>query len=122
MHILLHIHNCNLKYILCIQVYVRRPKGTEAAYDPQYCIDNEHHGDKVNVIGFFTGYGVGAIGIFDDNMDGATMKKMFGEHLTATWKFYFADETWYLLHDNDKKFHSKLVTHPLVHFFYCVRI
>ncbi len=65
-------------------MYVRRPKGIDAAFDPQYCVYSEHHGDKVNVIEFFTGYGVGAIGIFDDNMDGNTMKKMFAKHLTAT--------------------------------------
>lgn len=91
------------------RVYVRRPQGRDVAYEEQYCTTQLYHGKKVNVIGFFTGYGVGEIGIFDDNMNGEKMVQMFSQHLTTTHQHYYPNQQWYLLHDNDKKFHSKVV-------------
>lgn len=92
------------------RVWVRRPKGKHVAYRREYCANKEHKGEKVNVMGFFTAHGVGEILIFDENMTGLVQRRLLKQGLLPTARKYYPSGMWWHLHDNDKKFHSKVVT------------
>jgi hypothetical protein len=95
----------------CGRTWVRREKGT--ALNPEYCINKTAHPVKVNVWGCFCTAGVGYSLIFNENMDAALMKQTLSTHLIPSANLHFSTdppEQWYLLHDNDKKFKSGLVT------------
>ena len=67
---------------------------------------------KVNVWACFCGRGVGYMYIFNENLDAVLMKRILNAHLIPSADLLFdADppEQWFLLHDNDKKFNSRLV-------------
>jgi transposase len=91
------------------RMYVRRPRGKDYAYQDEYVAKYQHHGEKINIIGFVTVHGVGKIEIFSENMDKIKMKKLLSNNLLQTAQQYFPNEQWYFLHDNDKKFKSGLV-------------
>jgi hypothetical protein len=61
----------------------------------------------------FCASGQGYIYIFNQTLDAKLMKKILSDHLVESAKLHFSfdpPEQWYLLHDNDKKFKSRLVT------------
>lgn len=93
----------------CGQTWVRREKG--AALQPQYCVSKKAHPVKVNVWGCFTSAGMGYTYIFNENLDAALMKRILTENLVPSAELHFHEpgQQWYFLHDNDKKFKSKLV-------------
>ena len=49
------------------------------------------------------------IHIFNENLDGPKMKQILKENLIPSAEALFTPGQWYFLHDNDKKFHSKVV-------------
>jgi hypothetical protein len=56
-------------------------------------------------------YGVGRIALFTENMDSELCRRLLNDNLLQTAKDMFTDrQTWWLLHDNDRKFHSELVS------------
>ncbi len=94
----------------CGRVWVRREEGT--ALDPEHCVDKRTHPVKVNVWACFTAAGVGYSHIFNENMDAALMKTILSANLLPSAALHFAvdpPEQFWLLHDNDKKFKSRLV-------------
>ena len=98
----------------CGRMWVRREKGT--ALEPQYTVHKTAHPVKVNVWACFCANGQGYCHIFNDNLDAVLMKKILGDNLLPSAQLHFSfdpPEQWYLLHDNDKKFSSRLVTEQL---------
>ena len=98
----------------CGRMWVRREKGT--ALEPQYTVHKTAHPVKVNVWACFCANGQGYCHIFNDNLDAVLMKKILGDNLLPSAQLHFSfdpPEQWYLLHDNDKKFTSRLVTEQL---------
>jgi len=92
------------------QVFVRRPKGE--ALNPEYCVDQDPHPEKVNVWGCFSGKGPGYCYIFNENMDGNMLKGILGTHLVESAELHFDvehAEEWWFLQDNDPKHKSNLV-------------
>jgi hypothetical protein len=93
------------------RVWVRRPRGEKNALAPEHCIKRAHHYQKLNIIGFITSQGVGECAIFNENMTGVLLKKLLDNTLLLTAQRAFKkNESWSLLHDNDKKFKSIVVT------------
>lgn len=89
------------------QVWVRRPRGSTIAEKAEFCWKRAHHGKKVNVFGFITSKGVGEMEVFEENMTGLICKRLMNKTLLNTAKSFFnKNESWWLLHDNDKKFTS----------------
>jgi hypothetical protein len=69
-----------------------------------------------NVWACFCAAGVGYSYIFNETLDAPLMKSILSDHLIPSAKLHFSfdpPEQWYLLHDNDKKFKSNLVTEHL---------
>jgi transposase len=94
----------------CGRIWVRREKGERL--NPMYTVHKTAHPVKVNVWACFCGRGVGYMYIFNENMDAVLMKKILNANLIPSADLLFdADppEQWFLLHDNDKKFNSRLV-------------
>jgi transposase len=94
----------------CGQVWVRRPKGE--ALNPEYCVDQNPHPEKVNVWGCFCGKGIGYCYIFNENMDGSMLKGILGTHLVESAELHYDvehAEQWWFLQDNDPKHKSALV-------------
>ena len=96
------------------RTWVRRPRGTKYAVRDEYTQKSSHHGEKINIIGFISCNGVGKLETFTKNMDGKLLKKLFKNNVIQSAKQFFTDNTgemreWWLLHDNDKKFHTHLV-------------
>ena len=94
----------------CGQTWVRREIGT--ALEPDNCVNKTAHPVKLNVWACFCAGGQGYIYIFNENLDAALMKRILDENLVPSAHLHFASdppEQWFLLHDNDKKFHSRLV-------------
>ena len=94
----------------CGQTWVRREVGTALA--PENCVHKTAHPVKVNVWACFCAGGQGYIYIFNENLDAALMKRILDENLVPSAHLHFASdppEQWFLLHDNDKKFHSRIV-------------
>ena len=92
------------------QVFVRRPKGE--ALNPEYCVDDDPHPEKVNVWGCFCGKGLGYCYIFNENMDGTLLKGILGTHLVESAELHYDvdhAERWWFLQDNDPKHKSTLV-------------
>lgn len=95
----------------CGRTWVRREIGE--ALNPDYCVDKVAHPIKLNVWGCFCSQGVGYSYIFNDNLDASLMKDILKQNILPSAELYFSSdppEQWYLLHDNDKKFKSNLVT------------
>ena len=94
----------------CGRMWVRREKST--ALEPQYTVHKTAHPVKVNVWACFCASGQGDCYILNENLDAKLMKKILSEHLLPSAELHFSfdpPEQWYLLHDNDKKFKSRLV-------------
>ena len=94
----------------CGQTWVRREIGT--ALEPENCVSKTAHPVKVNVWACFCAGGQGYMYIYNENLDAALMKRILDENLVPSAHLHFASnppEQWFLLHDNDKKFHSLLV-------------
>ena len=94
----------------CGQTWVRREVGTALA--PENCVHQTAHPVKVNVWACFCAGGQGYIYIFNENLDAALMRRILDANLIPSARLHFASdppEQWFLLHDNDKKFHSRLV-------------
>jgi transposase/uncharacterized coiled-coil protein SlyX len=92
------------------QVFVRRPKGE--ADNPDYCVDQDPHPEKVNVWGCFCGKGLGYCYIFNENMDGTLLKGILGTHLIESAELHYDVKhaaPWWYLQDNDPKHKSSLV-------------
>ena len=91
----------------CGQTWVRRPVG--AALEPQYIVHKIAHPVKVNVWACFAASGQGFVHIFNDNLDGRMLRDILKANLVASAQRLFPAGEWWLLHDNDKKFHSNVV-------------
>ena len=91
----------------CGRTWVRRPEGE--ALNPLYVKKRTAHPVKVNVWACFAASGQGFIYIFNENLDAALMKRILKDNLVASAERLFPPGVWYFLHDNDKKFKSKLV-------------
>jgi transposase len=94
----------------CGRVWVRRPIGD--ALKPEYCVHKVAHPVKVNVWACFCAGGQGYMHIFNENMDGALMRRILSENLIPSAQLHFSfdpPEPWFLLHDNDKKFGCDMV-------------
>jgi transposase len=92
------------------RVFVRRPKGE--ALNPEYCIDQYPHPEKVNVWACFCGKGVGYCYIFNENMNSQLLQGILGTHLVESAELHFDvahAEPWWFLQDNDPKHKSVLV-------------
>ena len=87
---------------------MRRPVGE--ALNPLYTLHKQTHPVKVNVWACFSAAGQGFSYIFSDNLDAPLAKKILSENLNQSADDLFEPGGWWLLHDNDKKFKSKLVT------------
>jgi len=95
----------------CGRTWVQRPPGQ--ALNPDYVQHKIAHPVKVNVWGCFCAAGVGYCYIFNETMDAPLMKHALETHMLPSARLHFSTdppEQWYLLHDNDKKFKSRLVT------------
>lgn len=95
----------------CGRTWVRRPIGE--ALDPEYTIHKQSHPIKIGAWACFCAKGVGYLKMYEENMDGALMKSVLSSELIPSARLHFnvdAAEQWFLLHDNDKKFKSGLVT------------
>jgi hypothetical protein len=71
------------------------------------------HPIKTGAWACFCAAGPGYLKMYDQNMDAALMKATLSTELIASAKLHYngdAAEPWHLLHDNDKKFKSNLVT------------
>lgn len=91
----------------CGCTWVRRPAGEEL--NPEFVKKRTAHPVKVNVWACFAASGQGGMYIFSDNLDAALMKTILKEKLLESADNLFEQGQWYFLHDNDKKFHSKVV-------------
>ena len=80
------------------------------ALNPLYTLHKQAHPVKVNVWACFSAAGQGFSYIFSDNLDAPLTKKILSENLNQSADDLFEPGGWWLLHDNDKKFKSKLVT------------
>jgi hypothetical protein len=92
------------------QVWVRRPKGE--ADNPDYQVQKLPHPVKLNVWGCFCAAGVGYLYVFNENMDGKLLKRIFESgHLleSAEDRGLMDGGGWWLLQDNDPKHKSKEV-------------
>lgn len=95
----------------CGRVWVRRPVGE--ALNPEYTVHKQAHPLKTGAWACFCAAGPGYLKMYEENMDAALMKNVLSTELVASAKLHFnvdAAEPWHLLHDNDKKFKSNLVT------------
>lgn len=91
----------------CGRTWVRRPR--DEALNPAYVRKRTAHPVKVNVWACFASTGQGFIHIFNENLDGPKMKQILKDNLIPSAEALFPPGQWYFLHDNDKKFHSKVV-------------
>jgi transposase len=94
----------------CGQVFVRRPIGK--ALNPEYCVDQLPHPEKVHVWGCFCGKGLGYCYIFNENMDGKLLQGILGTHLIESAELHYDvkhAEQWWFLQDNDPKHKSRIV-------------
>lgn len=92
------------------QVFVRRPKGE--ALNPDYCVDQNPHPEKVNVWGCFCGKGLGYSYIFNENMNAKKLQHILGTHLVESAELHFDlshAERWWFLQDNAPQHKSILV-------------
>lgn len=90
----------------CGQTWVRRPVGE--ALNPAYTVHKTAHPVKVNVWACFAATGQGFIHIFDDTLDGPMMVRILDKNLLPSRERLLLPGQWYFLHDNDKKFHSRV--------------
>jgi len=98
----------------CGRTWVRRPEGE--ALNPEYCVPKTAHSVKVNVWACFCANGQGYCHIFNENLDAVLMKQILSDNLLPSAQLHFSfdpPEQWYLLHDNDKKLSSHLVSDHL---------
>lgn len=93
------------------QHYCQRLINTE--WFPTHVVEKEKHPAKVHVWGCFSGkYGVGAIKVFEENLDAELMKKILNDHLLQSAKPFTRTSPvthWWFQQDNDPKHKSKLV-------------
>jgi len=63
------------------------------------------------MIGFVSSRGVGKIELFEENMTASIMKKLLTNNLVSSAEMLFGKQhrNWWHLHDNDKKYKSKVV-------------
>ena len=95
----------------CGRIWVRRERGT--ALEPQYTVHKVAHPVKTNVWACFCAAGQGYAKLFHETMDAARMKSILSTELLPSARLHFdvaRAEEWWLLHDNDKKFRSLLVS------------
>jgi transposase len=96
----------------CGRVWVRRPVG--AALDPEYTVHKQCRAEiKVGAWACFCAKGVGYMKMYEQNMDGPLMKSVLSTELLPSARMHYQvddAEPWHLLHDNDKKFKSIVVT------------
>ena len=92
------------------QVFVRRPIGE--ALNPDYCVDQDPHPEKVNCWGCFSGKGLGYCYTFNENMDANLLQDILGTHLVESAKLHYDvahAEAWRFLQDNAPQHKSVLV-------------
>lgn len=111
-HVLFSDEKCFYGKGWCGQVWVRREVGT--ALDPDNTVDQRSHPVKINAWACFTAKGQGYMYLFNETMDAKVMKSILGDNLipSAERLGLITDppQPWFFLHDNDKKFKSRLVT------------
>lgn len=92
------------------QIWVRRPIGE--ALNPDYVAHTVPHPVKTNAWGCFCARGQGYLHLFTDTMDAALQKRILSDNLLPSARLHYTSdppEPWWFLHDNDKKFRSRLV-------------
>jgi transposase len=110
-HVLFSDEKCFYGRGFCGRAWVRRPIG--AALDPTYCVNKLAHPVKVNMWACFCAAGQGYCHIFNETMDAKLMRDILSDNLIPSANLHFSTDPpqpWFLLHDNDKKFTSHLVT------------
>jgi hypothetical protein len=89
------------------QVWVQREVGKE--WDPENCTHREKHPDKVHMWACFSGYGIGELFLFEENLDSKLMLKILKDNLLKSASRLFPPGQWYFQQDNDPKHKSHLV-------------
>jgi transposase len=95
------------------QVWVRRERGEANALLPENTVHKQAHPVKLGAWGCFCAAGLGYLRMYEENMDAVLMKSTLETELMPSVKLYFDVDhaaPWHLLHDNDKKFKSTLVS------------
>jgi hypothetical protein len=77
--------------------------------DPEYLVTRVPHPQRVSIWACFSGFGVGEMHIFTENLDADLMKEILQEHLKASAEMLFPPGLWYFQQDNDPKHKSNLV-------------
>ncbi len=98
----------------CGQVWVRRPVGEANALLPEYTVHKQAHPIKLGAWGSFSASGLGYLKMYEETMDAAMMRNTLNSEMLPSARLLkllddHHPEPWYFLHDNDKKFRSRLV-------------
>ena len=89
------------------QVWVQREVGTE--WDPQNVTHRIKHPPKVHMWGCFSGFGMGDLFLFEENLDAPLMLKILKDHLLQSASRLFPPGQWWFQQDNDPKHTSRIV-------------
>lgn len=89
------------------QVWVQREVGT--AWDPQNVTHRIKHPPKVHMWGCFSGFGMGDLFLFEENLDAPLMLKILKQHLLQSARRLFPPGQWWFQQDNDPKHTSRIV-------------
>lgn len=93
------------------QVWVQREANIE--WHPDNVVHREKHPDKVHMWGCFSGYGIGKLFLFEENLDAPLMLRILKENLLKTALPMFQEGEkkgqWYFQQDNDPKHTSRIV-------------
>ena len=89
------------------QVWVQREVGTE--WDPKNVTHRIKHPPKVHMWGCFSGYGMGDLFLFEENLDAPLMVKILRDHLLQSAMRLFPPGQWWFQQDNDPKHTSRIV-------------
>ena len=89
------------------QVWVQREANAE--WDPLNVVPRMKHPEKVHMWGCFSGYGVGDLFLFEDNLDSKLMLDILKKHALQSANRLFPPGQWWFQQDNDPKHTSKLV-------------
>ena len=94
------------------RVYVRRPRGDDMAFLPDY-IHQDNSKKQSGKIRFFAGFclnGVSELYFYEETMTGKKMVEIIKENIIPETKRLFGDGVqWLILHDNDKRWRSNIV-------------
>ena len=64
-------------------------------WNPNYCTEREKHPEKVHMWGCFSGYGLGELFLFEENLDAPLMLKILKDHLLKSADRLFPPGQWW---------------------------